>query len=236
MGRIVMAAAAMLALTTGAGSGLAQAGSPDAQLSKVLAQMNAASARFTSAQADFAWDQYTAVVEEHDLQKGTIAFRRAGANDVEMVVHVQTENGQPAPKDVLYRDGHLDLFQPQIHQETILSAGKNQGQFESYATLGFGGSGRDLQANWNVRDEGAATIDGTAVARLLLTPKNPGPNPMFSRIEIWLDPVTDTSRKQVFYTPGGDTRTALYTNIKMNGTPESAFRLKLPSGTQVIRK
>lgn len=215
-------------------AGVAQ--TPDAQLSRVLEQMNAAAAKFGSAQADFAWDQYTAVVQDHDVQKGTIAFRRTGGTGIEMIVHVATENGQPAPKDVLYRDGELDLFQPSIHQETVLSAGKNQGQFESYATLGFGGSGRDLEANWDVRDEGTDTVDGTAVDKLMLTPKNPGPNPLFSRIEIWLDPVTDTSRKQVFYTPGGDTRTALYTNIRMNSTAQSAFKLKLPSGTQVVRK
>ena len=210
-------------------------GNADAQLGKVLAQMDAASAKFSSAQAEFSWDQYTAVVQDHDVQKGSIAFRRAGAG-VEMVVHVLTENGQPAPKDVLYKDGQLDLFQPQIHQETVLSAGKDQGQFESYATLGFGGSGKSLQQQWNVQYEGSDTIDGTAVAKLMLTPRNAGPNPMFSHIEIWLDPVTDTSRKQVFSTPGGDTRTALYSAIKMNSTGEGAFRLKLPPKTQVIHK
>jgi outer membrane lipoprotein-sorting protein len=126
------------------------AGAQDAQLTKVLGQLDAASARFKSAQADFSWDQYTAIVQEHDVQKGTIAFRREG-DDVEMVVHVKTENGQPAPKDVLYKGGELDLYQPTIKQETVISAGKDRESFESYATLGFGASGKALAASWNVR-------------------------------------------------------------------------------------
>lgn len=228
------------ALLLGSIPGMARAATPaagaqDSQLASVLAKMDAGSARFKSAQANFSWDQYTAVVQDHDIQQGNIAFRRSG-NGIEMVAHVLTENGQSAPKDVLYRDGQLDLYQPPIHQETILDAGKNKDQFESYATLGFGGSGKDLEAQWNVQYEGASSIGGVPVVKLGLTPKHPGANPMFSRIEIWLDPATDTSRKQIFYTPGGDTRTALYTDVKLNSVSDSAFRLRVPSGTNVVHK
>ena len=152
------------------------AGAQDAQLTKVLSQLDAASARFKSAQADFSQDQYTAIVQEHDVQKGTIAFRRDGG-DVEMVLHIKTENDQPAPKDVLYKGGVLDLYQPTIKQETVLSAGKDRESFESYATLGFGASGKALAASWNVAYEGADTIDGTKVDKLNLEPKQPAAGP-----------------------------------------------------------
>ncbi|HZU11039.1 MAG TPA: outer membrane lipoprotein-sorting protein, partial [Pseudacidobacterium sp.] len=89
-------------------------------LSKVLSQMDAASQKFQSAQADFNWDQYTAVVQSHETQTGTIAFRRSGKN-VEMVAHVKTDNGQPAPKDILYKNGQLTFYQPAIKQQTIFS-------------------------------------------------------------------------------------------------------------------
>ena len=239
-GMRTMMVGAVLALAGVAGQAQSASGSQpgaqgDAQLTKVLAQMDAAAAKFQSAQAAFSWDQLTAVVEEHDVQKGTIAFRRS-AGETEMVVHVATEDGQPAQKDVLYKNRVLNLYQPSIKQETVLQAGNNRGSFESYATLGFGGSGKDLQANWNVTYEGADTIDGVAVAKLGLAPKHADPNPMFTNIDIWIDPVTATSRKQVFHTPSGDIRTALYTEIKLNSTAESAFVLKVLSGTQVVRK
>jgi outer membrane lipoprotein-sorting protein len=211
------------------------AGAQDAQLTKVLGQLDAASARFKSAQADFSWDQYTAIVQEHDVQKGTIAFRREG-DDVEMVVHVKTENGQPAPKDVLYKGGELDLYQPTIKQETVISAGKDRESFESYATLGFGASGKALAASWNVSYEGTDTVDGTKVDKLNLVPKHPSANQMFTHIEIWIDPETATSKKQVFYTSSGDTRTTLYSGLKMNSAQQSLFTLKVPHGTNVIHK
>jgi len=72
----------------------------NADLQKVLGQMDAGSVKFQSAQADFVWDQYTAVVQSHDIQKGTIAFRRVGKT-TEMIAHVKTDNDQPALKDVL---------------------------------------------------------------------------------------------------------------------------------------
>lgn len=235
----------LLIALAGAGAGAQARGKPaaggpaananDAELTKVLAQMDAAAAKFESAQADFSWDQLTVVVQEHDIQKGNIAFAR-GAKGTAMVAHVLTEDGQPAPKDVLFKNGQLELYQPSIKQETVLEAGKNRSTFESYATLGFGGSGKDLAANWNVTYEGTDTIAGKPATKLGLAPKQPKPTDMFTHLEIWIDPATATSLKQVAYTGSGDTRTALYSNIVLNKVPESAFALKVPAGTQIIRK
>ncbi len=207
----------------------------DAQLAKVLAQLDAASAKFQSAQASFQWDQVTVAVDEHDVQAGNIAFQR-GAKGTAMVAHVLTDNGSHAPKDVLFKGGVLKLYQPGIKQETDFNTGANRSQFESFSTLGFGGSGKDLEANWTVSYEGTETVDGVSVAKLGLVPKNAGPNPLFTKVEIWIDPLTATSRKQVFTAPGGDNRIATYTNIVMNKAPESAFTLKVPSGTNIVRK
>src|ERR1700757_5532608 len=204
----------------------------NADLQKVLAQMDTVSARFQSAQADFVWDQYTAVVQSHDYQKGTIAFRRVG-NATEMVAHVKTENDQPAQKDVLYKGGELDFYQPALKQETILNAGAN---VERYLTLGFGGSGKDLAAQWNIAYQGKETIDGVETAKLDLTPKQPGGNQQFTHIVIWVDPKRGISLKQQVFQESGDWRTANYSNIKMNNVPASAFTLQLAAGTQKIRK
>ena len=44
-----------------------------------------------------------------------------------------------------------------IKQLTILKAGANHAQLESFLTLGFGGSGTDLEANWKVSLLGTET-------------------------------------------------------------------------------
>src|SRR5438445_387426 len=45
-------------------------------LEQVLTQLDAAAARFKSAQADFQWDQYQKVVNETDVQKGRVYFQK----------------------------------------------------------------------------------------------------------------------------------------------------------------
>jgi outer membrane lipoprotein-sorting protein len=219
----MVAIAAVAALSSAA---LAQ----DANLQKVLSQMDAAAAKFQSAQADFSADMYTAVVQSHDVQKGTIAFRRAGGA-TQMIMHVNTDEGQPSLKDVLYKNGELDYYQPAVKQETILKAGTN---YERYFTLGFGGSGKDLAANWNIKDLGSESVDGAPTAKLDLTPKTP--SDQFTHITVWIDAKRGVSLKQEVFQDSGDTRTVVYSNIRLNDVPASAFALHIAPGTQVSTK
>ena len=68
----------------------------------------------------------------------------------------------------------LKLFQPQIDQMNIFHAGEKQAQYESYLTLGFGGSGSELKKSWDITYQGMKTIDGVQTAKLDLVSKDPG--------------------------------------------------------------
>ncbi|GGG94209.1 LolA family protein [Silvibacterium dinghuense] len=222
------AAVSLGAILLAGAPGIAHA--QNADLQKVLSQMDAAAAKFQSAQAEVSADQYTAVVDSHDMQTGTIAFRRAG-KATEMVMHIKTDNGQPSLKDVLYKGSEIDFYQPALKQETILAA---SAEYEKYLSLGFGGSGKELAADWNIKYLGTETIDGVETAKLDLTSKS-GPNQNFSHITIWVDSARSVSLRQQVFQPGGDYRLANYSNIKLNGVPESAFTLKLPADVQKVR-
>jgi outer membrane lipoprotein-sorting protein len=202
----------------------------DADLRQVLNQMDAASSRFKSAQANFVADTYTAVVQSHDIQTGTIAFRREGGA-TQMAMHVKTDNSEPSLKDVLYKDGQLDYYQPAVKQETILKAGSS---YERYLTLGFGGSGKELAANWNIKYLGKEPVGSVEAAKLDLTPKTP--SDQFTHIVVWIDATRGISLKQQVFQDSGDWRTAVYTNIRLNEVPASEFTLKIAPGTQVTTK
>jgi len=221
----IIALAALLAIM---GSGLALA--QNDPLQKVLNKLDGASLRFESAQADFTADSYTAVVDSHSIQKGTIAFQRKG-DKVEMMMHVRTEDGQPSEKYVLYKNGQINYYQPALKQETILKGGSN---YDRYFSLGFGGSGQALKRDWNIKYEGTETVNGAETAKLNLTPKTP--SDQFTHIVIWVDAERGVSLKQEVFQSSGDTRTATYSNIKMNDVPDSAFELHVASGTQVQRR
>jgi outer membrane lipoprotein-sorting protein len=208
----------------------------NADLQKVIGELNAAAAKFSSAQADFTWDQFTAVVQEHETQTGTIYFERK-KGVTRMAAYLKQDNGKDAPKTVLYEGGEVNFYEPTIKQLTTVRAGANRGQFESFLTLGFGGSGKDLETNWKVTLVGTENMDGVAVAKLDLVPKEQKVLDMFTHVTIWVEPSRGISHKQIFYQPSGDLRTATYKNIHYN-TPlaPGVFKINPPPGTNHVVK
>jgi outer membrane lipoprotein-sorting protein len=184
-------------------------------LDEVLRQMDAASAKFKSAEADFQWDLFERVVSQTTSQKGTIYFLKDGAK-TEMGAKIVS----PATKFLEYREGTLRLFEPGPDHLTTILAKQNQAQTESFLTLGFGGSGKDLARAWTVSDLGTESLnDGThqvETAKLDLVSKDPGIRNMCTHITIWVDTERGISLKQVFYMPSEDRRTSVYTNIRYN--------------------
>jgi outer membrane lipoprotein-sorting protein len=209
-------------------------GQGSSDLQKVLTQLNGAAERFQSAQADFSWDQLTVAVQDHDVQTGTIYFeRKKGVTQV--LADLKQDNGQDAPKKVLYNGSEAMFYQPAIKQVTRFRAGANRAQWESFLTLGFGGSGSDLQSNWKVSLLGTESMDGVTVAKLDLVPVKQEVANNFSHVTIWVDPAQGVSHKQVFYEPSGDLRTAIYKNIRYNSPiPANVFLFKPPAGTSVV--
>ncbi len=228
--------AGLLALCLLAPAPLLAQNAKHAQLDKVLDEMNAAAARFRSASADFSADMYTAVVQQHEEQGGSIAFRRKHAS-IEMKIHVTSEGGQTANRELLYKGGVLYYYEPNLKQETIIPAGKKRKTYESFLNIGFGGSGRELAKDWKVTFEGMETLEGVKVAKLNLVSNSQTVRDNFSHILIWIDPQRSIAYKQKFFMASGDTRTVTYKHVRYNPSlPDSKFRIKLASGTKKIVK
>jgi len=208
-----------------------QAKAAAGSLETMLKSMDRAAANFKTAEANFVWDQFSKVVNEHDIQKGTIYYRRAG-NDVEMAAGIT----EPAKKYVLFNGGKVDVYQPDIEQVTEYSAGKNKAAFESFLVLGFGGRGHDLAKSFDVRFEGMETVDGVQAGKLNLTPKQAKVRNMFQTIILWIDPARGISVQQQFIDSNGDYRLAKYSNIKLNqNIPGDVFKLKTSGKTKWVR-
>jgi outer membrane lipoprotein-sorting protein len=209
-----------------------QAAGPQ-DLKGVLEEMNKAAATFKSAQADFEWDQYQKVVEEHDLQKGQIYFRRTrSGKDIDAAVNVTS----PDRKQVVFIDGKLSLYQPKIDQVTEYKASSNRADVESFVSLGFGASGDDLARNFELKLDGWETVDGVRTAKLDMIPKKEKMKASINRVLLWIDPQRNVSLKQQFFEPSGDYRLTHYTNIKLNGrVSDNVFRLKTTSKTKFVQ-
>ncbi len=185
-----------------------------------LAQMDKASAQFKAARADFIWDYYQAApVEDTTRQTGPIYFEHTAKGTQMGAVVVDAHGGKN--KVLEYKDGLLRYWDVPNNQVRTLKAGSNQAQYESFLTLGFGGSGHDLEKAWTVTDMGQETMSDGAqqvkVEKLELVSKDPQVLKTFTHVTIWVDLARDVSLKQVFDTPTRDRRTAIYSHITTGG-------------------
>lgn len=202
-------------------------------LQSVLDQMDKASARFQSARADVHQEFYERVLRSvSTVQNGAIYFARKGGQTTMGAVF--SDQGSTAKPQVIEFNGTvLKVFNPA--QNVIDEFKAKAGQTDTFLTLGFGGSGKDLAANWNINDAGSESIAGVKTEKLELTPHAGSPIAAnFDKITLWIDPARGVSLKQVFHTPQGDYRTATYSNIRMNAKIDtSTFAIHSNKDTKV---
>ncbi len=204
---LILIAAASLAVNAHAAT--------DPALDKVLRQMDVASANFKSAEADLKSEFYERVVRDTSSQTGSIYFLRS-AGGTEMGAVFTT----PGKKYLHFDKGVGTLYDPVTKQTTKFGASQDRSRSESFLTLGFGGSGKDLERAWDIKLLGEDHLQdgGTSVLieKLDLVAKEPAVRNMFTHIVIWIDPKRGISLKQESTTPEGDKRTATYSNIRYN--------------------
>lgn len=202
----------------------------DPNLQKALTAMDNAAANFHSAQADFVWEQYFKVVNDHDSQKGTVYYRKSG-KDTQMMADIT----DPAPKSVLFSDGKVQVYEPKLKRVTSYEAGKNREAVESFLVLGFGGSGRDMQKSFDVKYLTTEKIGDVNAVKLELVPKSDRVRNVFAKIWLWIDPAGGISVQQQFFEPSGDYRLAKYSDLKLNQKiSDTAFKLKTTSDTKFM--
>jgi outer membrane lipoprotein-sorting protein len=185
------------------------------ELDAVIRQLDAASAKFKTAEADFQWDFYERVVKQTTTQHGSVYFKKSGDN-LEMGAKVNP----PGAKFFSFKKDQLAVFDPGTHDLKVFRAGKNKAQYESFLTLGFGGSGSDLVKAWTVTYLGTEPLsDGNTTvttSKLDLVSKDADVRNMFTHIVMWVDLNRGISLKQQFFTASEDYKTTTYTNIRYN--------------------
>jgi hypothetical protein len=239
--------AAAFAFTGRAVQPAAAAQTKSSGLAAILAQMNAASAKFTSAQADLRQELFTKALQDTETQTGQIYFlHKAGAIQMGMkMLPPDAKPGTPPAQIIEFKDGRLQVLSTGTDQiDQFAASGKNQSLAETMMTLGFGGSGSDLQKAWTITDQGPETLkDGNQAVqteKLDLVSRDANIRNTYSHITVWVDPVRDVSLKQTLFeatggTPTGDTRTVYYTNIHVNQNVDvSQFAIKCKRKCNVV--
>jgi outer membrane lipoprotein-sorting protein len=204
-------------------AGIPAAGQAPADLNKVLELIDRTAPNYRTVQADFRWNQYTAVVREDDWQGGVLSFARNGKG-----IAMRAEIVSPAKKTVISNDGKLQIHQPGTDSCNEYDLGKNKAAVESFLALGFGGTSRELKRSFTVGYGGTEMMKGVETYKLELDPpKGSKAAELFTHITLWIDKTRGVSVMQKFYQQGGDYRLAVYSNIKGNvKLDDSLFKLK----------
>ena len=200
----------------------------------VLRRLDAAAANFHSTSADFEFDSITTdPIPDKDVQKGTVYYERNG-KAFQMAAHIETENGRPEPKIYGIFAGVVKLYEKLTNQVTTFS---KLGQFESWFMLGFGASGKDLEAKWEITYLGPETLDGIKTEKLELVARDPAVKKNLPKVTVWMDTERGVSLKQVFDEGPGEYRVCVYFNIKVNQSlPKDAFTLATDKQTQFVNR
>lgn len=201
---------------------------------RVLRKLDAAAANFHTTSAAFEFDSVTTEpLPDTDRQKGMVYYERKGSA-FQMAAHINEQNGKKAPKMYVYTGGAVKLYEPLIDQVTVLS---KFSQYESWFMLGFGASGKELEQKWEITYIGAEQLDGKKTEHLKLIAKDPNVRKNLPKVEMWVDPETGVSLKQVLDQGPGQYRVSVYFDIKVNQPlPADAFTLKTTKKTVVVNR
>lgn len=192
---------------------------------KLLARMDQAAAAFKGMSAKVQRIQHTAVLNENNVEGGTILAKRVKAGDLRMFMD-QTE---PSPRSLSFQGKKFEIYYPKIETVQEYDVGKHRAMAEQFFLLGFGTPRKDLERDYALRLLGPDTLAGQKTSKLELIPKSEELLKHIQKIELWIAESSGYPLQQKFYQSGGDYQLAVYTNVIINPElPDAALRLKLP--------
>jgi outer membrane lipoprotein-sorting protein len=219
-------AATVMAVLIGAAAFPAR---PDS-LEDVLARMDRAAASFKAFSAVMKSTTYTAVIKESDDVTGKILLKR-GKHDMSMLVQFDPPND----KSVAVHDHKAEIYYPRQRTVEEYDIGRYRALLDQFMLIGFGTSGKELAAAYDMKLLGNDTIAGVAATHLELVPKSAEVLKNLKKLELWIPESDVYPVQQKIHLTGGDYKLFTYTNVKMNPPlSDSDLRLKVPKDTQRV--
>jgi len=198
-------------------------------LEQTLARMDRSAEGFKSLMATVRQVSHVNVINDDTVSVGTTALKRS-KRDVRVLVHFTS----PDDKSVAVSGTRIEMYLPKLQtvQEYDLSS---RNTVEKYLALGFGASGTDLKADYDIKALGDDIVGGGKAARLELTPKDKQVRQQFPKIELWISEAKGYPVQEKFYQSGGDYMLIAYSDIVINPSlPDSAFKLNVPRGVKRV--
>ena len=194
----------------------------------VLAKMDATAGGFNGLTADVTAVSYTKVIDDKTEESGTMFLKKVKPKEIQVRIDFRT----PDSRTIGFKGRKAELYFPKIQTVQEYDLGKT-GLIEQFLLLGFGTSGKDLAAAYDVKLAGEARVGSQKGWHLELTPKKADLKKSLSKLELWMNETGAYPLQQKVTQPSGDFRVFTYSNVKLNpALTANDLNLKLPAGVK----
>ena len=197
-----------------------------------LAKLDANSALFRSASAGIRYTTHNAAVDIDTSQNGTILLKRSSPKEMRALI----DFAEPDAHTVALQGATAQIYYPKIKTVQEYDVGKKRDLFDQVFLLGFGGSGKELAAAYDLTVVAPEeTVNGEKTVHLQLVPKQKQVLSVLRKVDLWLSLASGYPLQQKGVQPSGDSTLLTYSNLKLNqNIPDSALKLKLAKGVQKV--
>jgi outer membrane lipoprotein-sorting protein len=200
-----------------------------AGLEDAFAAMDKIAQQFKAVTTDIKRDVYTAVIDDHEKDTGTMKAKREKSHDTMMLIELTS----PVQKFIAVDGGQASVYTPKTKTEQQYDV--KRGLVEQFLLLGFGAPSSEIKEHYDVSFLGAEKVGSDMTWHLQLVPKSPEVLKNLKKAELWISQMSGLPvQEKLFTSSSGDYELIDYSNVKLN-PPLSDKDLKLnpPKGVTV---
>lgn len=193
--------------------------------------MDQSAGSFSSMSANLRKVAHTEVINDNTEESGTIILKKTGPKQLAALIDFT----KPDPRTVTFRAKKAEVYSPKLNTVQEYDLSRYSDAVDQLMLAGFGTSGKDLAANYDVTLKGEEIVAGKKAARLQLIPKTAEKKEKLKMLELWIAEDGAYPVQQKLVQPSGDYNTFTYSDVKLNApVPDAALTLKLPKGVKRV--
>jgi len=198
----------------------------------VLAQMEKSNTSYPYIQAKIETKTYTSFVASFDNPKiGKVWISRTGTAPRQ----IKIDYDKPVKEQYLIDKGKFTKYDPTHKNGTVFSFSKEDQAEGECILLGLCQSSARIKQNYTISLANPETIGGVKTTVVELVPKEAKRAANIKSIRLWLDSSKWYPIQTRVYTPNGNYRNSLFTDIAVStkSFPTSVFDLKIPKDVEL---
>jgi outer membrane lipoprotein-sorting protein len=194
-------------------------------LDAVFARMDKAAKTFKGMTADISNTQYTALVDDKNVETGTMKLLLA-KDGTHLLANFKGAQ-------VVSLDGHKGrVYNPTTNVVDEADLGGRQAMVNQYLLLGFGATSSELRDSYDVTYAGQEKLANRQTSRIALVPKSTETRQSMKQADLWIGEDGLVVQQKILR-PSGDYSLFTYSNITLGAIPEKDLELKPAAGYKI---